>query len=157
MDNAHLQLPESEWKGDHGHRGAYKQLLVSPVIYLKVDRSLQRKQHATQKFNFKARTFNLKNAFTTWRKRCKITRLLSSIHGHRNWKMKKIKTRCTVSYILFNQSVYKIVLCFLWPPSVPKKPDGSHHVQLLSASLLKGSPNLFFIPSFLTGSYCHPV
>lgn len=100
----------------------FSELLVSPVIYLKLDRSFQSKQHTKQKFNFKARTFNLKNTFTTiLRKARKITRLLSSIHGHRNWKMKKIKNTCRISYILFNQSLCKILLHFLWLLSAPKK------------------------------------
>lgn len=100
----------------------FSELLVSPVIYLKLDRSFQSKQHTKQKFNFKARTFNLKNTFITiLRKAHKITRLLSSIHGHRNWKMKEIKNRCRISYILFNQSLCKILLHFLWLLSAPKK------------------------------------
>lgn len=68
MGNAHLQLSEPEQKGEHNPRvptNTFSALLASPETHLKPGWSLQSKQYANQKFNFRTSSSKLKDAFTT--------------------------------------------------------------------------------------------
>lgn len=82
MGNAHLQLPESERKGEKSQRclqTCFSELLASSVIYLKLDRSFQSKQYANQKFNFKARTSNPKKYFHHLQKKIQKSQNCSAV------------------------------------------------------------------------------